>query len=144
MSARDLGGAEAHSRAVESWSQVEVEQMLMDRSAEASRARVELRKKARELGQAKAAYKLAKAQTALRFRAADIENAVPTRGAGAITESVREARVDADERVKDAALRFYIAEAEFDAEQEAARLLRTEMASFQSVLADLRPMVSER
>lgn len=144
MSERDLAGAEAHADAVESWSQVDVEKMLMGRTGEASRARVELRRKAQQLGQAKAAYKLVRAQTALRFRARDIEDDVPSRGKGAITESIRDARVDADDAVKNAALAFFVAEASFDAEQEAARLLRSEMNSFQSVLADLRPMVSER
>ena len=144
MSGRALEGAEAHAVAVEDWSQVAIERMLMERAREAAKARIDLRKKALELGRAKASFKALRATTALRFRAADIEAGTPTRGAGAVTESVREARVDADEHVKDAALRFYIAEAEFDAEQEAARLIRTEMGALQSVLADLRPMVSER
>lgn len=144
MSRRDLTGAEAHAQAVEDWSQVEVEKMLMARAQESTRTRVELRVKARELGRAKAAFKATRAKVALAFRAKDIEDDVPSRGSRAITESVREARVDDDERVRDAALAFYVAEAEFDACQEAARLLRTEMGALQSVLADMRPMVSER
>lgn len=124
--------------ALEDISQVEIERMLMDRAAQANKARLALRKKARDVGMAKAAYKGLCATVALRFRAKEVETGEK------LTESLREAQVNADDNVKDAALRFYLAEAEFDAEQEAARLLRTEMAAFQSVLADLRPMVSER
>jgi hypothetical protein len=132
------------ARAAEDWSQLEIERDLMDRANAAAKARIALRTKAREVGIAKAQYKAIRATTALRLRAEDIETGAPARGPGAVTESVREARVDANEQVKDAALRYYIAEAEFEAEQEAARLLRTEMAALQSILADLRPMVSER
>ena len=139
----DLRDTEAYRDAVEDFSQVQIERMLMERASESAKARIHLRTKARELGQAKAAFKALRATKALAFRADDIEKERPTRGAGAITESVREARVDADEQVKDAALCFYIAEAGFDAEQEAARLIRTEMSALQSVLADLRPLVSE-
>jgi len=145
MSTRDdLDDADVLLGAVEDWAQVDIERALVRRAGASSRARVELRNQAREAGRAKANYKLVRAQTALRYRADDIRDGVPSRGAGSITESVREARVDADEQVKDAALAYYVAEALFDAEQEAARLLRAEMAAFQSVLADIRPMVSER
>src|SRR5690606_16090462 len=101
---------------------------LMDRTREAARTRVELRRKAAELGHAKAAYKRVRAVVALRYRAQDIEDDAPTRGRGSITESIREARVDADDEVKDAALRYFIADAEFDATREGARLLQTEMS----------------
>ena len=125
MTGRDLVGAETHAKAVEDWSQVEVEQMLMERAAESARARIDLRNRARTVGRAKAAFKATRARVALAFRAQDVENPPPTRGAGSVTELIREARVDNDEAVKSAALAFYIAEAEFDAEKEAARLLRT-------------------
>lgn len=146
MSGRDvaLRDADAYEDAVETWSQVDVERALMQRSGDAHRMRVKLRRGALNLGRAKADFKRTRAIVALEFRAKDIDDNVPTRGAGAVTESIREARVDADERVKEAAFGFYTAEAVFDSVVESARLIRAEMSALQSVLADLRPMVSER
>jgi hypothetical protein len=110
----------------------------------ASHRRSDLRTGALELGRTKPAYKAIRARVALEWRKHDLDSNVPSRGAGSVTESLREARVDADERVQTAAFAFYTAEAVFNAQVEAARLHRSEISALQSILADLRPMVSER
>lgn len=137
-----LEDTEALSAAVEDWSQVQVERELMRLSREAQQTRVKLRRAALRAGRAKARYKATAARVALTFRAEDIENNVPSRGTGSVTEHTREARVNAHEEVKDAAFNHYVSEQVMDATVESARLIRAEMSALQSVLADLRPMVA--
>lgn len=139
-----LADTEVLEDAVERWSQVDVERELWRLSQEANRHRIKLRRAALHFGRSKARYKATAAKTALRFRADDIEAGTPSRGTGAVTESIREARVNDDEDVKVAALNYYTSEAVLDAVTESGRLLRAQMSALQSVLADLRPLVSER
>lgn len=139
-----LQDTEVLEGAVESWSQVEIETELMRLSREANQHRVKLRRAALHFGRSKARYKATTARVALRFRAEDIEAGTPSRGTGAVTESVREARVNDDDEVKDAAVNYYTSEAVLDAVTESGRLLRAQMQALQSVLADLRPHVSDR
>lgn len=140
----DLRDTDAYAGAVEDWSQAQVEQSLIDLAREASRIRIKLRRSALNMGRSKARYKATAARVALVFRDQDIEAGRSSRGVGAITESTREARINDDEAVRDSARHYYMAEAVQDSVVETARLIRAEMSALQSVLADLRPMVSER
>lgn len=123
------------SKPVEDLTQVDVERIIFGLNQEAERVRKELYSRARESAEARSTYKGARAKALLAIKAtwpASEKMLADALGA------------KADIEVGTERLAAYIAEALHDATVEEARLLKAQMSSMQSVLADLRPMVSER